>query len=93
MSNEGVALILRVVLVAFLIVVTAVVRTWIGPSKKRGLYMGLGMLAGMGAGVATASLMSRWLSTDVSVVLALFGIFVGWAVAGLYARRFPREAT
>jgi hypothetical protein len=40
MSSEGVTLISRAVLVAVLIIATAVVRTLVGPSKKRGLYIG-----------------------------------------------------
>ncbi len=93
MSSEGVTLISRAVLVAVLIVATAVVRTLVGPSKKRGLYMGIGTLGGISAGVAAAALVSRWLATDVSVVSACLGIFVGWGVAWRFARHVPREAT
>jgi MFS family permease len=92
MSSEGVALISRVALVAVLIVVTAVVRTVVGPSKRRGLYMGLGTLGGMAAGIAMASLVSRWIMMDVSVIFSCLGIFAGWSVAWLFARRIPREA-
>jgi hypothetical protein len=65
MSSEGVTLISRAVLVAVLIIATAVVRALVGPSKKRGLYMGIGTLGGISAGIAAASLMSWWLATDV----------------------------
>ena len=92
MSSEGVTLISRVVLVAVLILATAVVRALVGPSKRRGLYMQVGTLAGMSAGVAVASLISRWLATDVSVIAACLGIFNGWGVVWMFARHVPREA-
>lgn len=92
MSSEGVALVSRVALVAVLIVVTAVMRTVVGPSKRRGFYMGLGTLGGIAAGLAAASLISRWTGTDVSVIFACLGIFTGWSVAWIFARRIPREA-
>jgi MFS family permease len=92
MSSEGVTLISRAALIAVLIIATAVVRTLVGPSKKRGLYMGIGTLGGMTAGVAVASLMSRWLVADISVISACLGIFAGWGVAWMFARHVPREA-
>jgi drug/metabolite transporter (DMT)-like permease len=91
-SHEGITLISRVALVAVLIIVTALVRVLVGPSRRRGLYMGIGTLGGMSTGVAVASLMSRWITTDVSAVCAVLGILAGWAVAWLFARRIPREA-
>jgi len=87
-----VSLVSRVALLAVLILVTAVVRALVGPSKRRGFYMGLGALGGMAAGVAAASLVSRWITRDVSVIFACLGIFAGWAVAWPFARRIPREA-
>jgi len=92
MSNEGVTLISRVVLVAVLIIATAVARALVGPSKRRGFYMQIGTLGGMSGGVAVALLMSRWLATDVSVISACLGIFAGWAVAWMFVRHIPREA-
>jgi hypothetical protein len=92
MSHEEVTLISRVALVAVLIIVTAFVRMLVGPSRRRGLYMGVGTLGGISTGVAVASLMSRWITTDVSAICAALGIFVGWGVAWRFARRIPREA-
>jgi hypothetical protein len=92
MSREGVTLMSQVALVALLIVVTAFVRVLVGPSRRRGLYMGIGTVAGMSTGVAVASLMPRWISPDVVAILACLGIFAGWGVAWLFARRIPREA-
>jgi hypothetical protein len=92
MSREGVELVSRVALVAFLIVVTAVARTLAGPSKKRQFYMGLGGLGGMASGIAVASFISPWMRTDVSTISACLGIVAGWAVAWVFARRIPREA-
>ena len=80
MSSEGVTLISRAVLVAVLIIATALVRVLVGPSRRRGLYMGIGTLGGMSVGVAIASLMSHWIITDVSVICACLGIFAGWGV-------------
>jgi hypothetical protein len=91
MSSEGAPLIARVVLVAVLIVMTAIVRVLVGPSRKRGLYMGLGTLGGMSAGVAVASFTPRWIATDVAGLFAVVGIFAGWGVAWLFARQVPRE--
>ena len=92
MSNEGVALISRVALVAVAVLVVAVVRTLAGPNKRRGLYLQIGTLGGMAVGLAAASLISRWVMTDLSVILACFGILVGWGVAWPFVRRIPREA-
>ena len=92
MSNEGVALISRVALVAVAVIVVAVVRTLAGPYKRRGLYLQIGTLGGMAVGIAAASLISRWVMTDLSVILACFGILVGWGVAWPFVRRIPREA-
>ena len=92
MSNEGVALVSRVALVTVAVLVVAVVRTLAGPNKRRGLYMQVGTLGGMAAGIAAASLMSRWVMTDLSVILACLGIFAGWGVAWPFIRRIPREA-
>ena len=91
MSHEGVTLISRMALVAVLIIATAFVRVLVGPSRRRGFYMGIGTLGGMSTGVAVASLMSRWIAIDVLGILACLGIFAGWGVAWLFARRIPRE--
>jgi hypothetical protein len=91
MSREGVELVSRVALIGFLIVVTAVMRTLVGPSKRRGFYMGLGTLGGIAAGVAAASGVYRWTRTDVSTIFACLGIPVGWSVAWIFARRVPRN--
>jgi hypothetical protein len=92
MSHEGIALISRVAVVAVLIIMTALVRVLVGPSETRGLYMGLGTLGGMGIGVGVASLISVSITTDVSAIGAVLGIFAGWGVAWFFARRIPREA-
>jgi hypothetical protein len=89
MSNEGVTLISRMALVAVLIVAAAIVRVLVGPSRKRGFYMGVGALGGMSAGIAVASLISRLAMRDVSVVCACLGIVAGWGVAWRFARQVP----
>lgn len=92
MSREGIEFVSRVGLVAVLIVVTALMRTLVGPSKRRGFYITLGTLGGMTCGVVTASLLARWIRTDVSTISACLGIFAGWGVAWVFARHIPREA-
>src|SRR6516165_2487392 len=92
MSNEGVVLISRVAVVVGLLLVTAVVRTLVGPSKRRGRFVLIGTLGGMAAGIAAASLISRWVMTDLSAILACLGILAGWGVAWHFIRRIPREA-
>ena len=42
----------KVPLVAVLIIATAVVRARVGPSRRRGLFMGIGTLGGISAGAA-----------------------------------------
>jgi hypothetical protein len=92
MSHEGVTLISRAALVVALIIVTAFVYVLVGPSRRRGLYMGMGTLGGISVGVAVASLMSRWVTTDVSVIGACLGVLAGWGVAWQFARQIPRES-
>jgi uncharacterized protein (UPF0548 family) len=92
MSHEGVALVARVALVGVLIVLTAVVRVLVGPSRRRGFYMGLGTLGGMTVGVFSAFVVSRWITTDISALSACAGIVAGWTVAWRFARAIPREA-
>jgi len=92
MSEAGVTLMARVALVTVLIVATAVVRAMVGPSRRRHLYMGVGTVAGMAAGVALASVVQRWTATDVSTIFACLGIVAGWRMAWRFARQVPREA-
>jgi hypothetical protein len=89
MSHEGVTLISRIALVTLLIVAAAVVRVLVGSSRKRGLYMGIGALGGLSAGVAVAALISPLIMREVSVICACFGIVAGWGVAWRFARRVP----
>jgi len=92
MSDEGVRFIARIGLVIILILVTAVFRTIIGPGRRRGYYVLFGTLGGISLGVALASIASRWLEVDVSVIGACLGMFFGWGVAWMFARRVPRDA-
>jgi len=92
MSSEGITLISRAALVVVLIVVASFFRALVGPGRKRGLFMLVGTLGGMSFGVAVASLISRWIRFDVSVIGACLGMSLGWGVAWLFARRVPREA-
>jgi hypothetical protein len=92
MSNEGVTLVSRVALVAVAILATAALRALVGPSRKRSLYMGVGTVGGMAAGVGVSSLLFNWIRIDVSPALFAFvGIFAGWGVAWPFARRIPRD--
>ena len=93
MSSAGVVLVARIALLAVLILVTAVVRTLVGPSRTRGFYMALGTVGGVATGIAAAWLTSRWIATDLSAILGCVGVFAGWAVAWRFARRIPRETS
>ena len=92
MSSEGVTWVARAALVILLILVASFFRALVGPGRRRGFFVLAGTLGGMSFGVAVASLMSRWIRTDVSVICVCLGMSVGWGVAWLFARRLPREA-
>jgi drug/metabolite transporter (DMT)-like permease len=92
MSHEGVTLVMRVLLVAVLILITAIFRTVIGPGKRRGRIAMAGTLAGISFGLLLAHPVSQWVGTDLSVICACVGIVLGWAVSWVFARRIPREA-
>jgi len=91
-SHEGVTLLLRGLLVLFLIVAGAIVRTFIGPSRRRGYIMLGGMLAGMSVGAVIGYLLPSSLKLNESALLAVLGVMVGWSTAWLFARRIPRTA-
>ena len=92
MSHEGFVLIVRGAVVLSLILVGAIVRTFIGPSKRRGGVMSVGGLGGMAFGVAFSYLVPSSLKMQESVVFASIGIMFGFAVAWFFARHIPREA-
>jgi len=84
MSSEGVTLVARAALVILLILVASFFRALVGPGRRRDFFMLAGTLGGMSFGVAVASLISRWIRTDVSVICACLGMSVGWGVAWLF---------
>lgn len=92
MSDEGVRLVSRVALVVVLILVSATVRTMVGPSKRRGRIMGIGGIGGLALGILIADPVSQWFGADLSAIAACMGIIVGWGVSWHYARQIPREA-
>ena len=63
MSHEGILLIARAALVAFLIFATAVCRALVGPNRKRSEIMMLGTLGGMALGVFAAYVLTPWLTS------------------------------
>jgi len=71
----------------------AFVAELIGPSRRRRVYMAIGTAGGTSAGIALGSLMAGWKTTDVSFIGACIGLFAGWGMAWLFARRIPREGT
>ncbi len=94
MSDERVALIAglwRFAVRLGLLCAGAFVAELVGPSRRRRVYMALGTAVGMSAGIAAASLMPRWETIDVSFIGACIGLFAGWGVAWLFARRISRE--
>ena len=94
MSSAGVTLIGRVALVGVAVIANASLRALVGPSKKRSLYMGVGTVAGITAGLAAASLVYSWVTIDVSpAIFAFVGMIAGWGVAWVFARQVPREAS
>jgi hypothetical protein len=92
MSHEGVTLIMRAALILPLVVIGACVRAWIGPSQRRGDIMLVGTLGGVSGGIFVAYLLSTWFHVERSVVSAVIGMMLGWAVAWRFARSIPREA-
>lgn len=93
MSSAGISLIWRVALVAVAIIATALLRALVGPSRRRNLYMGVGTVGGMAAGVGVSSLLFSWVRIDVSpAIFAFVGMIAGWGVAWPFVRRIPREA-
>jgi hypothetical protein len=92
MSQEGVAWISKAAVVAVLIISGAVVRTLVGPSRRRGLVMGAGTLGGLSLGVAVASVLPRWVAHDILAICAPVGMMLGWIVGWMFARHVPREA-
>jgi hypothetical protein len=92
MSHEGVVLLMRVALVLGLILVAAIVRTFIGPSKSRGFVMAVGMLGGMALGVALSYLLPSSLDVRESAGFAICGMLLGFGVAWFFAKNIPRRA-
>jgi drug/metabolite transporter (DMT)-like permease len=92
MSSEGVTLVMRAALVVFLIIVTATVRTLVGPGRRRGRMMLAGTLGGISFGVLLTYPISQWLKADASVICVCLGMVLGWGVSWLFARQIPREA-
>jgi hypothetical protein len=92
MSDEGVWLVSRAALIAVLILVTAAMRTLVGPSKRRGRIMTGGTIGGLAFGIAIATPVSRWFGADVSAIVSCMGIIAGWGVAWQFAKQIPREA-
>lgn len=91
MSDEGVRIVSRLALVVVLILVTAMVRTLAGPSKRRGRIMGIGAVCGLACGVLIAMPVSRSFGVDVSSIAACMGMVLGYAVSWQYAKHVPRE--
>jgi hypothetical protein len=92
MSNEGVALVSRAMLVISLIMVAAIFRHLMGPGRGRGPIGLAGTLGGISFGVLLAYPVSHWLKADVSVICACLGMVLGWGVSWLFARQNPGEA-
>lgn len=90
MSHEGVVFVVRIAVVLLLILVGAIVRTFIGPSRERGVVMGAGMLAGIAVGVA-ASYFVPPLRMQESAVFAISGMLCGFGVAWFFAKEIPRH--
>jgi hypothetical protein len=92
LTDEGLTLLLRAVLVLLMIAVGAIVRTFIGPSRRRGSVMFAGMFGGMALGVLVSYAMPPSSDLRESALLAILGILIGWGIAWPLARRIPRNA-
>jgi hypothetical protein len=90
MSHEGLTFLVRGVVVLLLIIIGAIVRTFIGPSRRRGYAMSAGMLGGMLFGLLVSDLMPS--SLHESAAFAVAGMIGGWSAAWVFARRIPRVA-
>lgn len=92
LSDQGVWTVSRIALVVVLILITAALRTLVGPSKQRGRVMLAGTLGGLTVGVLSAPSLSDAIGVDVSGIASVIGVVLGWAVAWQFARRLPRTA-
>lgn len=91
LSHEGVALLMRVLLIVFLGTAAGVFRFLIGRTRRGGQLMLAGTLGGISLGLFLSSLVSRWVHADASVVCACVGLVVGWSISFLVARRLPMK--
>lgn len=91
MSHEGLVFVVRIAVVLLLILVGAIVRTFIGSSRERGLVMGIGMLGGTVVGVASSYVLPS-LKMQESAVFAIAGMLCGFGVAWFFAKDIPRQA-
>ena len=92
MSHEGLILIARAALVAYLIACGALFRALIGRGPKRDLLMLIGTVAGVALGIFLAYALSPLFGMDASAVFACLGMSLGWFLAWRIARRLPRGA-
>jgi preprotein translocase subunit SecF len=92
MSDEGLRLVSRLALLVVLILVAALMRTMVGPSRRRARVMAVGTVAGMAFGVLVAVPVSRWFGADTSAIGALMGLVLGWGISWQFARKIPRTA-
>jgi hypothetical protein len=92
MTDAGIELVLRTAVVLLMIAIGAIVRTFIGPSRRRGYAMFAGMFGGMALGVLFSYAMPASLNLRESALLAILGVLIGWAIAWPFARRIPRDA-
>ena len=92
MSDEGVRLVSKLALVVVLILAGALLRTVVGPSKRRGRVMAFGTVSGMALGILTAPSISNWFGADVSVITSCVGMMLGWGVSWQFAKQLPRAA-
>jgi hypothetical protein len=90
-SHEGVVLVLRGSLAVFMILEAAIIRTFIGPSRRRGEIMFAGIFTGMATGVFVSYLWQPVLASDQSAILAVIGMTLGAGIASRFARWVPRQ--
>ena len=91
LSDEGVRLLSKIAVLVVAILIAAFFHTLIGRNRKRHLRMAIGTVTGLAAGIAVSDPLSRMLGIDVSSLIAMLGVFVGWSIAYQFARRIPRD--
>ena len=92
LSDEGVKFLSKAAIFVVLLLVTAAIRTYVGPNPKRQFGMAIGTVGGIAIGIAMTSTLSAWAGRDVFNFAILAGVFAGWLLAYQFVKHIPRNA-